>query len=485
MMSKKSVIYQLVTDRFDNDSGTLHERIHDHDYNERFGDFLGGTFRGIMQRLDHISGLGVTHILISPVQECRYYHGYNFDNSFAINRRFGSEHDLEALVDECHRRGIGVIMDYVSTHVSSRHPLFLENAVYGSDKELDRFLFVDRMRRQKKFRPYYDEIVYKLTSGRPHEIASVNRWPYLGYFGLEEYPLLNLEHPKNVEFHKKVLKHWITSFGFDAVRFDSGFIQPRNYLRAMQDFLSTIGDVDVLAEYWGFEVSHGQGYGYSGGDCYGFCNGEFDIGSTLEFNFRSGLPEFFSKVIKNYYHFAELQKQYRSIVSLNNHDIPRFRGGRNMQKILATLKFTLPSIPMLYYGDEIGMEQYNDGRDRVGQSRDPMRFDIADDDMLNFYRTLVRFRRENDFDDHQISDVQINDAGALMTYRVHLDGRSYLVFLNKEDRAKPVDCSALFDGPKAVLKDILTGESAGLGGIILDGESARVLEELGEEVQQS
>lgn len=108
------VIYQILTDRFDQSSS--HVRA--------CGDltnYCGGTFQGIMNRLDYIADLGVDAIWISPVIEntAGGYHGYWAKNLYAVNPMFGTESDLKNLVSAVHSRGMMVMVDVVSNHMGS------------------------------------------------------------------------------------------------------------------------------------------------------------------------------------------------------------------------------------------------------------------------------------------------------------------------------------------------------------------------------
>jgi len=76
-------------------------------------DYCGGTFSGIISKLDYIQGLGVNAIWISPIpaQTDKGFHGYWQKDITKINPHFGSEQDLKNLVDECHKRDIWVMLD--------------------------------------------------------------------------------------------------------------------------------------------------------------------------------------------------------------------------------------------------------------------------------------------------------------------------------------------------------------------------------------
>ena len=76
-------------------------------------DYCGGTFQGLINKLDYIQGLGVNAIWISPIPEQtdKGFHGYWQKNLSNINPHFGKPSDLKALVSACHSRGIWVMLD--------------------------------------------------------------------------------------------------------------------------------------------------------------------------------------------------------------------------------------------------------------------------------------------------------------------------------------------------------------------------------------
>ena len=105
------VIYQLLTDRFSNDNSNP--------VNCNLGNYCGGTYRGIINHLDYIQGMGFDAIWISPIVKNTEgsYHGYHLTNLYELNEHFGSEEDLKELISECHKRNIWVMVDVVANHV--------------------------------------------------------------------------------------------------------------------------------------------------------------------------------------------------------------------------------------------------------------------------------------------------------------------------------------------------------------------------------
>ena len=108
---KPRSIYQIITDRFarTSDTGSCN-----------YYNYCGGNFRGIINKLDYIQGMGFDAIWVSPIIENLEgsYHGYHFTNLYNINYHFGTEDDFKALVSACHARDIWVMVDVVANHAA-------------------------------------------------------------------------------------------------------------------------------------------------------------------------------------------------------------------------------------------------------------------------------------------------------------------------------------------------------------------------------
>ena len=92
------------------------------------------TFKGLMNRLDYIQNLGVNAIELMPVREFEgnISWGYNPTLYFAVDKTYGKPEDLKALIDECHKRGIAVILDMVFNHTKGTNPM-AKLYPYGND----------------------------------------------------------------------------------------------------------------------------------------------------------------------------------------------------------------------------------------------------------------------------------------------------------------------------------------------------------------
>ena len=106
---KSRSIYQLLTDRFARSRDTG---------NCNYSQYCGGDYKGLISKLDYIQGMGFDAIWVSPIIENTEgsYHGYHFTNLYNLNTHFGTEEDFKALVTECHKRDIWVMVDVVANH---------------------------------------------------------------------------------------------------------------------------------------------------------------------------------------------------------------------------------------------------------------------------------------------------------------------------------------------------------------------------------
>ena len=110
----------------------------DSDDSDRIGDF-----RGLTSKLDYLDELGVSAIWLSPIHPSSSYHGYDVLDYAAVNPAFGTEAELQTLIDEAHSHGIKVYLDYVLNHTSKDHPWFLDAKADPDSPYRDFFVFSD------------------------------------------------------------------------------------------------------------------------------------------------------------------------------------------------------------------------------------------------------------------------------------------------------------------------------------------------------
>lgn len=316
-------------------------------YQDSNGDGIG-DLNGLTSRLDYLHGLGVRGLWLMPVFKSEDRdHGYAVVNYREIEPDYGTLADFDRLLAEAHKRGMGVIVDYVMNHSASGHPLF--ESAYDSRKSpyADWYIFSeDRPRGWNTF------------SGDPWREGN-QRW-YYGVFdgGMPDF---NLRNPKVVDFHLDNLRFWLNrgvdGFRFDAVGvlFENGAIawenQPENHqlLKRIQDLLDEYGNRYMVCEAPGDPAPFAQAD--SCGAAFGFGLQKHIVASVKLGRLRADLL----------YNLEKLPVS-RMGTLLANHDffagarlMRQFGGDEKSYKLAAATLLTLPGTPFLYYGEEIGL----------------------------------------------------------------------------------------------------------------------------------
>jgi cyclomaltodextrinase len=133
--ARESILYHIFLDRFNpGDGRSFAPATNPHD-------FRGGTLRGVIEKLDYLSNLGVTALWLSPVFPSPSYHGYDASDLFQVEPRLGTLDDLRLLFQEAHNRDIRVLLDFTAHHLSSAHPYFQQARSDPHSPFRDWFLF--------------------------------------------------------------------------------------------------------------------------------------------------------------------------------------------------------------------------------------------------------------------------------------------------------------------------------------------------------
>jgi alpha-amylase len=318
-----------------------------------------GDLRGLVERLDYINDgdpgggadLGATCIWLMPVAQSPSYHGYDVTNHYEVNRDYGTNDDFRRLIAEAHRRGIRVLVDLVLNHTSSEHPYF-KAAV---------------LERDSRYRDWY---VWSATERRMPgwEAPTWHRNPTRDefYYGLfwSGMPDLNLANPHVQAEVRRVARFWVEEMGVDGFRLDAvaHFFEDGGrwrhveavhpWLRAFAAALRAVDpDVFTVGEVWD---STGAILPYYGGQLDSYFM--FEVADAIIEAVRSGAKQHLIDAV------GRLQREVPSGrwgMFLRNHDQTRtltdLDGDVARAKLAATLLLTLPGIPFVYYGEELGM----------------------------------------------------------------------------------------------------------------------------------
>ena len=389
-------------------------QIYPRSFQDSNGDGIG-DLPGIIQRLDYLAWLGVDAIWISPFYPSPMADfGYDVSNYTDVHPMFGTLDDFDRLVEESHRRGLRVIIDFVPNHTSDQHPWFQESRSSRDNPKRDWYIWRD---------PAPDggppnNWLSRFGGGSAWEYDERTGQYYLHSF-LKEQPDLNWRNPEVRAAMLDVLRFWLRR-GVDGFRVDVSFRVMKdpllrdnppnpNWCEGMDpaDRLIERYSMDFAPDIHQFNRWLRQTVEEFGKDKV--LIGEMDLpfermaahygkGDELHlpFNFRLLFSPWKADVVR------QLIDEYERVLPahawpnwvLGNHDQPRIasRIGREQARVAAMFLLTVRGTPTMYYGDEIGMENVPIPPERVqdpwerlapGFGRDPARTPMQWDDSPN------------------------------------------------------------------------------------------------------
>lgn len=318
-----------------------------------------GDFKGMIEKLDYLNDgdpttdddLGITGIWLMPIHESGSYHGYDVIDYRSVKELYGGMDDFKEFLEEAHKRGIKVIIDWVINHNSSQSEWF-QNAVTGPNSA---------------FRNYYrwsdTDPGYNGPWGQQVWHKRNNNY----YYGLfwDGMPDLNLENPQVKEELFEAADFWLEEVGIDGFRLDAVkfMIEEGQKLEDTQstftfwkEFTASVKaanpDAFSVGEAW---TNTETIINYVRDDRIDYCF-EFDLAGNIMYSANEGKVEnMYQQMQKMYNIYPHLQ--YGTFLA--NHDQNRimnsFGNDESKVKLAAAIYLTLPGIPYIYYGEEIGM----------------------------------------------------------------------------------------------------------------------------------
>jgi alpha-amylase len=384
-----------------------------------------GDFAGLTQKLDYINdgnprsmkSLGAKCIWLMPIDASPSYHGYDVKNYYRVNPEYGTTADFRKLVAEAHRRGIEVLIDLVLNHASSQHPYFLEALHDPHSPHRSWFRWSATPRDDKG--PWGQQLWHK----------SPERDEY--YYGIftSEMPDLNYENPEVRAEAAKVAKFWLTEMGVDGFRLDAVpyLVEEGTQVAntpgthaVLRDFSAAVRRAApgafTVGEVWD-SIGAIMPYYPDQLDSYF----SFELSDQLLDAVRTGTA---AKLLASYARMNRAMPATRWSPFLRNHDQTRtltaLGGDRAAARQAAELLLTLPGLPFVYYGEEIGMTgdkpdprlrtpmQWTPGRAAgftTGAAWEPLQSDTTTTNvavetgdsasLLAHYRTLIHLRSNN------------------------------------------------------------------------------------------
>jgi glycosidase len=374
--SPDDVVYQIMPDRFSDGDPTNNEPANARGLYGRSNPHLyhGGDFQGIIDHLPYLKDLGVTALWITPVYEnvhsvnpvqkgftAQYsqsdYHGYGAINQYGVEPHFGDMASLRRLVNSAHALGIKVIQDQVANHVGPHHP-------WAADPPTPTWFngtLADHLNNTYQIWTVID----------PHATPA-ERAATLGGWFANALPDLNQNDPEVARYEIQNTLWWVGETGFDGIREDTMPYVPRAFwqqwntaIQRQYPHVNAVGEVfdgDVSL------VSYFQGGRVGPGGVNTKMDSLFDypLYFPLRRTFAQGAS--FHDLVTDEAHDWLFPNSSHLMTFLGNHDVKRFSsedGATPAGLMLAqTFLLTNRGIPLIYYGDEIGMTGGDDPDNR-------------------------------------------------------------------------------------------------------------------------
>jgi glycosidase len=356
----------------------MHNAVFYQIYPQTFYDSNGdgiGDLQGIIEKLDYIKSLGVDAIWINPFFESPFRDaGYDISDYYKIAPRYGTNEDAKALFKAAHEKGLKILFDFVISYTSIDHPWFKASCDPTPNKYSNWYVWTD-----DTWFPNQDNYTAKFIQGycqRNGNYLSNFFWsqPATNFgFGVrdpEQKWQLSPHDPQVMALRKElenVFRFWM-DMGADGFRADMAGTLVKNdpeqkytceIWRGIRDIMDKeYPNAFSVAEWESWHAAEGGFHSnfihwreeyydlwYRDDKGYFLPEGKGDITRFL------GLYE--------YERSHSFGKNYISL-TVGNHDLPRInRDGRDKTDIelVQIFAFTMPNVPFIYYGDEIGMKQ--------------------------------------------------------------------------------------------------------------------------------
>ena len=364
--SQGQVFYQIFPERFANgDPSNDPEGVKPWGTAPDRENYMGGDLRGILEHLDYIREVGADCIYLNPVFRGDFNHKYATTDYYQIDPAFGTNEDFRKLVDAVHERGMKIILDGVFNH-SGVHFEPFRDVLQNGEKSLYRDWF------------YPEMFPIGITH---HDYECVGAYKYM--------PKLNTGNPAVRSYFLKVMDYWIREFHIDGWRLDvADEVDEGLWEEARLLLKDRYPETILIGETWGSGLR--------------LMNGA-QMDAIMNYVFRDAMKDFIAlenidaavfdgrveKMLSDYP--AEMDRAM--YLPLDSHDTERFLsccgGDKRKLKAAAALYMMFVGSPVIYYGDEIGMEGRNDPDCRRCMIWEPAR---QDRDLLDWYKKLIRIR---------------------------------------------------------------------------------------------
>ncbi len=326
-----SIIYHTFPDRFYN-LNNKNKKFSKWNECPYYDSYFGGNLKGIVSKVDYLKNLGIQTLYLNPIFKANSNHRYNTCNYYKIDPILGNMDNFKTLVEFLHSKNIKLVLDGVFNHCGTDFFAF-KDVLTNNEKSKFKDWFII-----KKFPVKIDKNHYQSWKNHPQLVE------------------FNFKNPKLRNYLLNVTKFW-TLKGIDGWRLDAPERIPFDFWKAFYNVVKLINkNSTVIGEIWTKADKYLKVFD-------GVTNYLFrDNVINFILNKKSGKD--FLDYFEKYYNSYPLKYTLLSWNVLGSHDTKRIftvlKGNIKKLKLAISLQFLLPGSPIIYYGDEIGIEGGND-----------------------------------------------------------------------------------------------------------------------------
>lgn len=427
-----AIFYQIFPERFANSDITNDPPVTETwGSTPKYNNYFGGDLKGVIDNLDYLQKLGINAIYFNPVFESSSNHKYHTKDYFLIDDNFGDDEIFKKLLEECHKRGIRVVIDGVFNHTG-----------------IDFFAFDDIVKNENKSKFLHWYKVHSFPVQLPPAKPNYEAW-----WGIGDLPQLMADHPDVKKYLFDATRKW-TEMGIDGWRLDvpneishNFWIEWRKLVKSINPECYIVGEIWEDASPWlkGDQFDAVMNYLFRDAVNLYFV---FNKLNTKQFDSLLAIPRKYP---------TEVQYALQNLVG--SHDTERFltltKGNTAKAKLAALFQMTYIGAPMIYYGDEIGMMGGRDPDCRRTMIWDTLHWNF---DLLDFYKKVVAMRNENEvFRRGSYKTFLIDDNKKLFGFVRETNSQKAIVILNNNNNCQRIEIKSPFENINE-WNDILNGK---------------------------
>ena len=452
----------------------------------------GGDLEGLRQHLDYFTNLGVTALWLTPVLENdrpadggkhSTYHGYATTDYYRVDPRFGTNEEYKALVDECHKKGLKVVMDMIFNHCGDYHPWAKHTRIDENGKTIKDYPSKDWFNSPN----YGLQTSYKLTPVLDPYASKVDMKETVDGWFVPSMPDLNQRNPHVIKYLIQNSIWWIETVGIDGIRMDT---YPYADRQAMADWMKVLNkeypNFNTVGETWVTEPAYTAAWQKDSK----LSDINSNLKTVMDFAFFDRLSQAKNEETDDWWKgwnriynslcYDYLYTDPSSVMAfIENHDTDRYLGNGKDSTALKqayALLLTMKRIPQLYYGTEIlmnGTKTETDGNvrqdfpggfpgDKVNKFTREGRTK-AENAMFDWTSRLLHWRQNNDVINKGTQTQFIPWHGVYVLARQY-NGKTVLTILNGKKANNQVDVTRYAEviGSHTTATDVLTGATVDL-----------------------